>query len=119
VCTADETANVRIKAEPSRQVIYQNASVMRVEVGSIINCTADGRPLPTFYWQNQETGVNLPGRSLRIDARMVDGRVKHYVCVSRNEVAGTSYIAARKIIFVAGKTHEFMVLLQYLGCRQF
>ena len=44
---------------------------LRVEVGGVIMCTANGRPEPTYNWYNEDNSLVIPGQVLTITRNMV------------------------------------------------
>jgi len=44
---------------------------IRIDVGEQINCTASGRPAPSYYWYSEDGSDVVPGQFLEIKSNMV------------------------------------------------
>lgn len=63
--------------------------------GTVITCTAKGRPLPSFKWQLQEvehggTWIDIQNQTSDVFA-VSDATSRRYRCVAMNVVGGESY----------------------------
>lgn len=56
--------------------------------GDSILCRAEGNPVPTLEWKNEETEEVFPGATLSITAEMV-GETQSFLCTASNLINGT------------------------------
>lgn len=93
-----------IKVRPQQYTHY---------VGDVINCTADGYPVPTYVWtelSNKITSVN--GSSLTINESMI-GSSYTFQCMASNSINDKNYTEESIISFVVSG-YFFIVLLEAL-----
>jgi hypothetical protein len=96
-----------IKVRPQQYTHY---------VGDVINCSADGYPVPTYVWtelSNKITSVN--GSSLTINESMI-GSSYTFQCMASNFINDNNYTKESIISFivVSGYFILFFVLLEAL-----
>ena len=71
-------------------------------VGSVLNCTANGRPLPTVYWRNMDDGTYVNQKQLDVTGDMV-GTTQMWQCIASNDVSGITFQKDANITFSVGK----------------
>lgn len=87
--------NVMIHPDPDNAV----GGKINVDIGDQINCTASGRPAPTYYWYSDDGSDIIPGQFLEIRENMAGEHI--YRCEATNFISGVERKAQKSVTFIA------------------
>ena len=74
-------------------------TVLPLEIGSIINCSASGRPTPSITWRDKDTYEQVIGPRLEITPELAGEHT--WICKAENTILGNPRYAEREVRFKA------------------
>ena len=101
--------NIRVYPDPDDF----DGGIVRLQVDEVINCTADGRPLPTYNWYSSDGGDIRPGPVLTVSSDMISPDTHTYRCEANNLINGVRRYANRNVTFL-GKLGNILIYYQYI-----